>query len=92
VDGKIVEDKKLSELDPNTIHTLSILKDQSATALYGDQGKDGVIIIVTKVYAKEHPEALSSDLEDRLSGKVKKVIKTGLDKEKVEAVKEKQVH
>ncbi len=92
VDGKIVEDKKLSELDPNTIHTLSILKDQSATALYGDQGKDGVIIIVTKVYAKEHPEALSSDLEDRLSGKVKKVIKTELDKEKVEAVKEKQVH
>lgn len=72
VDGKIVEDKKLSELDPNTIHTLSILKDQNATALYGNQANEGVVIVTTKTYVKEHPEAVSSDVEDRLSGKVKK--------------------
>ncbi|WP_088162983.1 M56 family metallopeptidase [Sphingobacterium sp. G1-14] len=92
IDGEIAADKKIKELDPNTIGHISVLKGQSATAIYGDQGKDGVIIIVSKAYGKEHPEALSSDLEDRLSGKVKKVIKTELDKEKVEAVKEKQVH
>jgi TonB-dependent SusC/RagA subfamily outer membrane receptor len=90
VDGKIVEDKKLSELDPNTIHTLSILKDQSATALYGNQANDGVVIVTTKTYAKEHPEAVSSDVEDRLSGKVKKVIKTELGKEKGEVLKKEQ--
>ena len=90
VDGKIVEDKKLSELDPNTIHTLSILKDQNATALYGNQANDGVVIVTTKTYAKEHPEAVSSDVEDRLSGKVKKVIKTELGKEKGEVLKKEQ--
>lgn len=90
LDGKIVEDKKLSELDPNTIHTLSILKDQNATALYGNQANDGVVIVTTKTYAKEHPEAVSSDVEDRLSGKVKKVIKTELGKEKGEVLKKEQ--
>ncbi|WP_313269266.1 M56 family metallopeptidase [Sphingobacterium sp.] len=90
VDGKIVSDySKAKEIDPNTIQSVSVLKNQPATSLYGDKGKDGVIIITTK-YAKEHPEAVSSDVEDRLSGKVKKVIKTELGKEKGEAVKKEQ--
>ncbi|HAE68364.1 M56 family metallopeptidase [Sphingobacterium multivorum] len=90
VDGEIVADYSKAKVDPNTIGSMSVLKNQSATALYGDQGKDGVIIITTKAYEKEHPEAVSSDVEDRLSGKVKKVIKTELDKEKGEAVKKEQ--
>lgn len=87
VDGEIVADKKFNDLDQNTIGHMSVLKNQAATALYGDQGKDGVIIITTKAYEKEHPEVVSPDIEDRLSGKVKKVIKTELDKEKGEAAK-----
>ena len=91
VDGKIVADySKAKEIDPTTIGHISVLKNQPATALYGDQGKDGVVIITTKAYAKEHPEAVSSDVEDRLSGKVKKVIKTELEKEKGVAVKKEQ--
>ena len=91
VDGKIVADySKAKEIDPTTIGHISVLKNQPATALYGDQGKDGVVIITTKAYAKEHPEVVSSDVEDRLSGKVKKVIKTELEKEKGEAVKKEQ--
>ncbi|WP_312335622.1 M56 family metallopeptidase [Sphingobacterium sp.] len=91
VDGKIVADySKAKEIDPNTIGHLSVLKNQPATTLYGDQGKDGVIIITTKAYGKEHPEALPSDLEDRLSGKVKQVMKNELDKEKSETIKKEQ--
>ena len=91
VDGKIVADySKAKEIDPTTIGHISVLKNQPATALYGDQGNDGVVIITTKAYAKEHPEVVSSDVEDRLSGKVKKVIKTELEKEKGEAVKKEQ--
>ncbi|WP_333577583.1 M56 family metallopeptidase [Sphingobacterium sp.] len=91
IDGKIVADySKIKEIDPNTIGHMTVLKGQSATALYGNQGMDGVIVIATKAYGKEHPEALSSDLEDRLSGKVKKVIKTELGKEKGEVLMKEQ--
>jgi len=87
VDGKIVEDAQLSGLDPNTIDNISVLKNNPATALYGDQAENGVIIVTTKAYAEEHPKAASSDVEDGLSGKGKKVTKTELEKEKGEAVK-----
>lgn len=87
IDGKIVENAQLSGLDPNTIDNISVLKNNPATARYGDQAENGVVIVTTKAYVKEHPEALSSDVEDRLSGKVKKVIRIELDKEKGEAVK-----
>ena len=38
----------LSFLNPNDIESISILKDASATAIYGSRGSNGVIIITTK--------------------------------------------
>lgn len=38
----------LAALDPNAIESVSVLKDASATALYGARGANGVIIIKTK--------------------------------------------
>ena len=38
----------LSFLNPNDIASVSILKDASATAIYGSRGANGVIIITTK--------------------------------------------
>ncbi len=38
----------LSALDPNAIESVSVLKDASATALYGSRGANGVIIVKTK--------------------------------------------
>ncbi|SHK29138.1 SusC/RagA family TonB-linked outer membrane protein [Epilithonimonas mollis] len=38
----------LSSIDPNAIESVSVLKDASATALYGSRGANGVIIIKTK--------------------------------------------
>jgi len=86
VDGEIAADKKIKDLDPNTIDNITILKDQNATALYGDQADNGVIIVNTKSYVKEHPE-ISSDVKDRLSGKGRKGIKTEVGKEQGEAIK-----
>jgi TonB-linked SusC/RagA family outer membrane protein len=37
-----------SNIDPNEIEAISILKDASATAVYGVKGANGVIIITTK--------------------------------------------
>lgn len=48
VDQKIVPLKVLEEIDPQSIATVSILKGNDATALYGSQAKNGVIIITTK--------------------------------------------
>jgi len=38
----------LNFLNPNDIESISILKDASATAIYGSRGANGVIIITTK--------------------------------------------
>lgn len=36
------------DLNPNDIETIDILKDASATAIYGSRGSNGVIIVTTK--------------------------------------------
>ena len=38
----------LSAIDPNAIENVSVLKDASATALYGSRGANGVILVTTK--------------------------------------------
>lgn len=46
VDGeKMPKDFKLNTIDPNDIESISVLKDNSGTQTYGDEGKDGVVII-----------------------------------------------
>lgn len=46
VDG--VERASFSEIDPNEVQTISVLKDASSTAVYGVRGANGVILITTK--------------------------------------------
>lgn len=41
-------ERDFSDLDPNEIATLSVLKDASATAVFGAKGANGVIIVTTK--------------------------------------------
>ena len=50
VDGVITDN--ISFLSPNDIQTTEILKDASATAIYGSRGANGVIIVTTKKGAK----------------------------------------
>lgn len=38
----------LASIDPNSIEKVAVLKDASATALYGSRGANGVIVITTK--------------------------------------------
>jgi TonB-linked SusC/RagA family outer membrane protein len=38
----------LAQLNPNDIESIDILKDASATAIYGSRGANGVVIITTK--------------------------------------------
>lgn len=41
-------ERDFKDLDPNEINTLSVLKDASATAVFGAKGANGVIIVTTK--------------------------------------------
>ncbi len=47
VDG-IPYDGNLSDINPNDIESMTVLKDASASALYGARGANGVIMIQTK--------------------------------------------
>lgn len=47
VDGIQVENA-LSVLSPQDIESITVLKDASATAIYGSRGANGVVLIVTK--------------------------------------------
>jgi len=48
VDGVAVDEETFKALDPNKIESVNILKDESATAVYGEKGKNGVILVITK--------------------------------------------
>ena len=45
----------LMGLNPNDIASMEILKDASATAIYGAQGANGVVLITTKSATREKP-------------------------------------
>ncbi len=44
----IVYDNALTSINPNDIESIEVLKDASATALYGAQGANGVVLITTR--------------------------------------------
>jgi TonB-dependent SusC/RagA subfamily outer membrane receptor len=46
VDG--VPQSNVSSIDPNDIDKIEVLKDASATAIYGSRGANGVILVTTK--------------------------------------------
>ena len=48
VDGEVKEGMKLSQISPETIEAISVMKNEAAIAQYGDKAKDGVISITTK--------------------------------------------
>ena len=54
VDG--VERDNIRTIDMNEVESLSVLKDASATALYGVQGANGVILIQTRRGQKGKPQ------------------------------------
>ncbi|MGI6793336.1 SusC/RagA family TonB-linked outer membrane protein [Bacteroides sp. KG68] len=48
IDGFPSETSGMSALNPNDIESIDVLKDASATAIYGSRGANGVVIITTK--------------------------------------------
>ena len=67
VDGKeALEKDALSKIAPDRIKSISILKSETATAVYGEKGKDGVIIVTLLTegeyeFKKANPEKPYAD-------------------------------
>ena len=48
VDGFALTDGNMNDINPADIESMEILKDASATAIYGSRGANGVVMITTK--------------------------------------------
>lgn len=55
LDGKEISRSDFNQLDANKIGSVSALKDESAVEKYGDRGKNGVILITSKVSVPATP-------------------------------------
>ena len=51
----------LLEINPNDIETMTVLKDASATAIYGSRGSNGVVLITTKSGKKGQSTKITID-------------------------------
>ena len=48
VDGMVIQNGGIENINPSDIEAIDILKDASATAIYGSRGANGVILVTTK--------------------------------------------
>ncbi|WP_430411845.1 VIT domain-containing protein [Kordia sp.] len=72
VDGKVMSTSNFINLNTNDIKNVSVLKNTTATALYGNSGANGVVIITTKngfTENKEEIEALEEKIADTIEMK-----------------------
>ncbi len=69
----------LSTINPNDIETFTVLRDASATAIYGSRASNGVIIITTKKGKKDTPLQINYSGTYSLSSNIATVDVLGAD-------------
>ncbi|MFY9242418.1 MAG: SusC/RagA family TonB-linked outer membrane protein [Polaribacter sp.] len=72
IDGLPLSGLDLNSINPNDIESFSVLKDASATAIYGSRGANGVIIITTKKGRTEYSldydyQVAFAEIKDRIN-------------------------
>ena len=67
LDGVAIDANELNGLDPEIIQSFSVLKDATATALYGSRGANGVMIVTTKSGQSLDKPIINFRLETALS-------------------------
>ena len=63
LDGVVVDKFDINKIDPETIESIKVLKDEPAIKEYGEKGKDGVIEITTKKNNSPGSQKKMSDLK-----------------------------
>ena len=69
LDGFEVDVEKIYDLDMNSIHSINILKDAAATAMYGSRAANGVIVVERRApeagkFRVQYSGVLSAELPD----------------------------
>jgi TonB-linked SusC/RagA family outer membrane protein len=72
IDGIELTSTDLARLQPDDIASFSIMKDATATALYGARGANGVILVTTKQGA-DGPAKISVRIENSISSSTRNV-------------------
>jgi TonB-linked SusC/RagA family outer membrane protein len=72
IDGVESSSRDLSRLEPDDIDSFSILKDATATSLYGSRAANGVVLVETKEGKQGAPD-ISLRLENSISTPVQEV-------------------
>ena len=62
VNGNIVSAEDAKNISPDLIANMSVLKDASATSMYGSRGANGVILITTKQGVSNYTQIQSNEL------------------------------
>ncbi len=78
VDGEeAIGDDPLSSISPDRIKSLSVMKDKSAKEVYGDKGKNGVILVTLlteeEYQAKQKPASVYVAVNDSVKGRFTQV-------------------
>ena len=60
--GGATASSRFLDLDPNNIESISVLKGLSATVLYGEAGRNGVVLVTTKTGAAEIPSQRKNEI------------------------------
>lgn len=67
LDGVQIDNEELNVIDPESIESFSILKDATATALFGMLGANGVMIVKTKTGKRRDKPEINFRLETTLN-------------------------
>lgn len=70
IDGRETNMNELNGLDASKINSVTVLKDDSATKIYGDKAKNGVIVVTMKKSADESSASSASSENKATAGKV----------------------
>ena len=70
IDGRETNMNELNGLDASKINSVTVLKDDSATKIYGDKAKNGVIVVTMKKSAGESSASSASSENKATAGKV----------------------
>jgi TonB-dependent SusC/RagA subfamily outer membrane receptor len=75
-----VNNGEIKQLKPENIESISVLKDATATAIYGEKGKNGVIIVTSKKASQ-----LKDEPSFTIKGKQLYTLKVGNNRQIIDA-------
>lgn len=89
IDGKVATKAEMEALSPNSIQRIDVLKGESATVAYGEEGANGVVLVITKASGEViNEEQKKGENYFELKGEIEKVDNIDASETTIEIIKE----